>query len=148
MFKKATDRQVDTGLLVLRLVVGTIFAAHGAQKIFTMGFDGVAGGFGQMGIPMAEIVGPAVALLEFFGGFALIAGARPPLPWLAINMSRDGIRSIQTGFNPGGVESLCFCPSAVMLALAGAGSLSIDALIGDRKAGSGDAARAKLRRAA
>jgi len=39
------------GLLVLRIVVGAVFAAHGAQKIFENTIPGTIEGFRGMGIP-------------------------------------------------------------------------------------------------
>jgi putative oxidoreductase len=63
-------KMVDVSLLILRVVVGVIFAAHGAQKMF-----GVFGGPGLAEI--AKMMGPIgylVAIGEFFGGLGLIVG--------------------------------------------------------------------------
>lgn len=61
---------IDVSLLVLRVVVGVIFAAHGAQKLF--------GAFGGGGLAATvEHMGPLgypVTIGEFFGGLGLIVG--------------------------------------------------------------------------
>ena len=64
----------DIGLFLLRVVAGGMLMQHGGQKLFVFGFDGVAGAFAGMGIPMAGILGPFVAFVEFFGGLALVTG--------------------------------------------------------------------------
>jgi putative oxidoreductase len=61
---------VDVSLLVVRVVVGVIFAAHGAQKLF-----GAFGGPGlQKIVDMLGPIGYAVAIGEFFGGLGLVVG--------------------------------------------------------------------------
>jgi putative oxidoreductase len=61
---------VDVSLLLVRVIVGVIFAAHGAQKLFGA-FDGP----GLAGL--VEMMGPLgypVTIGEFFGGLGLIFG--------------------------------------------------------------------------
>lgn len=128
----------DLGLTVLRAITGTIFVAHGAQKLFVYGLDGVAGGFAQMGIPFPGIVGPLVGLVELFGGLALIAGLLTRLAGagLAINMlGAFMLVHLPAGFFlPNGYEFvMMLAASAITLTLTGAGRYSIDALIAGRR---------------
>jgi putative oxidoreductase len=74
LFRTTPDRQASVALAIVRVLTGIIFIAHGAQKLFVFGLAGVSGGFAQMGIPMPGVVGPFIALLEFFGGIALVFG--------------------------------------------------------------------------
>jgi putative oxidoreductase len=61
---------VDASLLIVRVVAGVIFAAHGAQKLFGA-FDGP--GMAVLVEKMGMIAYP-VAIGEFFGGLGLIVG--------------------------------------------------------------------------
>lgn len=138
VFSAASRNQINIGLTVLRIVVGAIFIAHGGQKLFVFGLDGVAGGFAQMGVPMAGIVGPFIALLEFFGGMALIVGLLTRLASLGLASTMVVailLVHLKAGFfNPNGIEfPLSLLAGSIFLALAGAGSWSIDALIGSRR---------------
>lgn len=67
------------GPAVLRAVVGAVFVAHGAQKLFGLwgggGLTGTAAGFEQLGLTPAYPLAVLVGLVEFGGGLLLIAGA-------------------------------------------------------------------------
>jgi putative oxidoreductase len=65
---------VDVALLIARVIVGIIFAAHGAQKLF-----GAFGGPGLAAMTKAPpeglgLLGYPVTIGEFFGGCGLIVG--------------------------------------------------------------------------
>lgn len=134
-----SSARLNAALAVLRVIVGTVFLAHGAQKLFVFGFAGVTGAFEGMGVPLAGIAGPAVALLEFFGGLALIAGLLTRLAALGLAINMLGavlLVHLAAGFFlPNGVEfALTLFGAAVALALAGPGSLSLDAVVARRRA--------------
>jgi putative oxidoreductase len=63
---------VDLSLLVLRIVVGVIFVAHGGQKLFGLwGGDGLEASVAKLG---GGTVAYLVVIGEFFGGLGLIVG--------------------------------------------------------------------------
>src|ERR671921_2669812 len=62
------------GLTILRVVVGIVFLVHGLQKLFLMGFGGVAGMMEGLGVPAPGLFAIILTLVELLGGLALILG--------------------------------------------------------------------------
>ena len=131
------SRRIDAALALLRVIAGTIFIAHGAQKLFVFGFAGVTGAFGQMGVPFPALMGPAIALLEFFGGIALVVGLLTRVAALGLVFNMLGailLVHLKAGFfNPAGVEfPLALLGMNLALVLTGAGAFSLDRLLAGR----------------
>ncbi|NUR54158.1 MAG: DoxX family protein [Acidobacteria bacterium] len=139
LFAQPSANQLNVGLTSVRTVVGTIFVAHGAQKLFVFGLAGVAGAFGHMGIPAPELTGPLVAFVELFGGLALIVGllTRLAAGGLAVTML-GAILFVHVSaglFLPNGAEfALALLGVLAFLAVTGAGAYSLDSIIGGRRA--------------
>ena len=124
-------QRMAVGLTILRIVVGIVFIAHGYQKLFVFGFHGVAGAFGQMGIPMAPVVGPAIAILEFVAGIALLLGlgTRIFAALLALDMlGAIALVHLRNGFFlPMGFEfAFTLLGACLVLVVAGAGDYAFD----------------------
>lgn len=128
--------------LALRIPVGIIFMAHGAQKLFAwFGGYGLAG-TGQFfesiglapGVAMAFLAGSA----EFFGGLFIILGllTRPSALILAFTML-IAIVSVHLPnglfMSNGGYEfGLALLAASVSLMLSGGGKIAVDNWLADR----------------
>jgi putative oxidoreductase len=132
-------------LLPLRLVIGFGFAAHGYAKLHR-GPDKFAAILASIGVPQPHLTAWVTALLEFFGGISLMAGAfvLPLTVPLAVIMLTaiftvhlrygfssvvlKGVTSSGAQFGPVGYElNLLYIAGLLTLAINGAGALSIDA---------------------
>ena len=67
------NRFRDVAPLVIRGSMGVIFAYHGWQKL-ERGLGGFTQFVDSLGVPLPDIVAPAVAYLELVGGIMLVAG--------------------------------------------------------------------------
>ena len=138
LFQPLTNRQANTALAVLRVIAGVTFIAHGAQKLFVFGLDGVAGGFAQMGIPAPGLMAPFIAFLELFAGIALVIGLLTRLAALGLAFDMLGailLVHLKNGFfMPTGYEfALSLLAISTALVFTGAGELSLDGVIGRRR---------------
>ena len=126
------------GLGILRVVVGAVFIAHGAQKLFVFGIGGVTQSFAGMGVPLPGVAAPLVAGLEFVGGIALVVGLLTRLAALGLAFDMLGaivlVHARNGFFLPMGVEFvLLLMGAALVLVIAGAGGYSIDGAIARRR---------------
>ncbi|HYK50270.1 MAG TPA: DoxX family protein [Terriglobales bacterium] len=126
------------GITVLRVVLGIVYLAHGWQKLFGMGFHGVAGFFGGAGIPLPFVSAVIVTLVEFLGGIALIIGLFTR--WAAALNGFDMIVAIlvvhlKNGFlKPGGFEHpLTLLAACLALVWLGPGAASVDGALAKRE---------------
>jgi putative oxidoreductase len=130
---------LSAGLLVLRLVLGLIMAAHGAQKLFGW-FDGPGlAGFGatleRLGVRPGRPWAMASAIIEFAGGLLVALGLLTPVAalFLAGNLLVAILTShLARGFwnRDGGYEfPLALMGGLIGLSLTGPGSLSVDSAI-------------------
>ncbi len=139
---RITSTHAGWAALALRIPVGVVFVAHGAQKLFGWFGGGGLEGTGQFMDSLGLAPGYLMALLaggaEFFGGLALLLGllVRPAAVLLAgvmtvaifsVHLSR-GLFMANNGYE----FALALLAVAVALALGGAGRLSLDAAISAR----------------
>jgi putative oxidoreductase len=127
------------GPLALRIPVGIIFAAHGAQKLFGWfgghGLEGTGQWMASIGLNPGYLMALLAGSAEFFGGLALILGllVRPAGAVLAFAML-VAILSVHIGnglfmSNNGYEFGLALLAAAVSLAISGAGSASLDRVL-------------------
>ena len=128
-----------TAALALRIPVGIIFAAHGAQKLFGWfggyGLEGTGQFFGSIGLTPGYLMALLAGAAEFFGGLALILGllVRPAAAALAFTMLVAIFAAhFSKGFfmDKGGYEyALALFAASLALLFSGAGRLSADRAI-------------------
>ncbi len=136
------DALNDIGILILRLALGGIFFAHGAQKLFGWfggrGLSGHAGFIESLGLRPARLFALVSALGEFSGGSGVLFGFLTPLAAACIigAMSVAIVKvHLPKGFwnHDGGLEyPLVLAILAFVIGLAGPGRYSLDRAFGVR----------------
>jgi putative oxidoreductase len=129
------------GLLVLRVCVGAVFVAHGAQKLFGIwggpGLNGTTGMLTALGLPYPYPLAVVLAATEFGGGLLLVLGGLTS--WAALALAVDMAVAIWKVHYPngfflseqaargGGAEyTLVLLGALICLMSTGPGALSID----------------------
>jgi len=136
---KTIRTNVDLGLILVRLALGTVFVMHGWQKLSVMGLAGVAGFLTTLGIPVPSVSAALLIAAELGGGLLMLAGlfARPAGLILAFNMvvAASTVHLKNGFFLPNGYEfTFTLFLASLAIAAAGAGRYSVDALFGRRPA--------------
>jgi putative oxidoreductase len=82
------QKSVDTGLLILRVLLGSGIAYHGYNKIFGGQMGMLTGGVAKLGFPFPEAFAWAAALSEFAGGILIALGlfTQPAAFFLLVTM--------------------------------------------------------------
>ncbi|AHC17883.1 MULTISPECIES: DoxX family protein [Paenibacillus] len=128
-----------SGLLLIRLVVGLLLVGHGAQKLFGWfggyGPKGTGGWMESIGIKPGVFMAVSAGLMELLGGALFALGLLTPLAALLITVTmlgaifkvhgQNGIWATANGYE----YPLVLVAVVIGIALTGAGSYSIDALL-------------------
>lgn len=131
---------MDSGILALRLVLGLLMAAHGAQKLFGWfgghGLAGTGGFFESLGFRPGRLFASAAGISEFGGGLLVTLGLFGPVgPALMLSVmivaavsvhAPNGLFAMSNGIE----VPLLYGVGALALVLAGFGLFSFDALLG------------------
>jgi putative oxidoreductase len=135
----AIDLQtLSIGLLLIRVAVGLIMAAHGASKLFGWfggyGLRGTGEFFAQLGFQPGRAFAAAASLGEILSGFLVAVGFLGPIgPALMISVMIVAAMTVHLGqglLAPKGIEvPLLYASAALGLALTGFGKYSVDALV-------------------
>jgi len=131
---------MDTGLLLARVVLGLLMAAHGSQKLFGWfggyGLAGTGGFFESLGFRPGRFFAAAAGFTETAGGLLLALGVLGPLgPAMIISVMVVAIATVhwQHGVfaqNNGVEVPLLYGAGAAAIGLIGNGAFSLDAALG------------------
>ena len=131
---------MDLGILIARLVLGLLMAAHGAQKLLGWfgghGIAGTAGFFESLGFRPGKLFAVLASSTELASGLLVALGLLGPLgpaAMLAVMVVaagsvhwKNGVFAVSNGIE----VPLLYATGAAALALTGPGAYSLDRLLG------------------
>lgn len=128
----AMSAQSSVGYALVRIMTAIVLFAHGYLKVFSMGLGSVAGFFEKIGIPLPQITGPFIGLLELIGGallfvglFTRYLGALFAIEFIVATYAKWVL--MDKGYSGSELELLIFV-AGVLFATNGAGRYSLDAV--------------------
>ena len=144
IINKLTSSNAGFATLALRIPMGIIFMAHGAQKLFAWfggyGLEGTGQWLASIGLTPGYLLALMTGGAEFFGGIALLIGlfVRPSALVLAFTMLMaiftvhfsNGLFLTNNGYE----FALALLAASVSLLMSGAGKLSVDEILAKRTA--------------
>jgi len=139
LMQRIVSTDAGQGPLALRLPIGIIFMAHGAQKLFGWfggyGLEGTGQWLASIGLAPGYLMASLAGSAEFFGGLALVLGllVRPAAAALAFAMLvaifavhiDKGLFMANNGYE----FALALFAASVSLLVSGAGRASADAAL-------------------
>jgi putative oxidoreductase len=132
-----TADQLSLGLLLLRVIVGPVFAFHGFAKIFRGGrLDGTAGWFNSMGMRPGHVHARLAAAGELATGSCITLGLLTPFGGMGlVGLMFVAFWTVHKGqgllvFQNGWEYNLVLGAIGVFLGLVGPGEWSLDNAVG------------------
>lgn len=139
LINKLLRSEAGFSALVLRIPVGIILAAHGAQKLFAWfggyGLEGTGQWMASIGLAPGYLMALLAGSAEFFGGIALIVGllTRPAAALSAFTMlvaifsvhAENGLFMSNNGYE----FALTLLAATTALVFQGAGRFSADSIL-------------------
>jgi putative oxidoreductase len=130
--------RADLGLLLLRLGLAAMMLAHGYQKFVLQGgfsFGPTQAAFAQMGVPVPQVAGILIIILELAGGLAMVFGLFTVIIGICYAAAMataiwyvhlpHGFFVADNGYELAGLTGVV----ALVLAISGAGAISLDRAI-------------------
>jgi putative oxidoreductase len=142
LLNKILTSEAGVAALILRVPVGLILAAHGAQKLFGWfggnGLAGTAGWLSSMGMEPGLLMAILAGGAEFFGGLALVLGllTRPAALIAAFTMLvaifsvhiSNGLFAADGGYE----YALTLMVALLALTVQGGGAISMDKALSEK----------------
>ncbi|GAB3939149.1 DoxX family protein [Corynebacterium tapiri] len=125
----------DAALLIVRVVVGVVFIAHGVDKILVTGIVETTGQFSAGGVPQPQISAWLATIVELIAGSMLVVGVLTSAAaglLMLLALSAGYFVHFGHGFfvRDGGIEFVAVLAAALLIVIVfGPGRASVDGVL-------------------